>query len=162
MRRTLAMLLLPACAGLFLTGCGSDDKTATPAAPAAAATSDCTHHGKYPPSPSVDLLNGMLNKGLDPNVPAADKVDLMQGVAGDPDLFNRMIPALQNANFSVKINGVTDYCNGTANADATLTFYGQTNQSQVPIVAEDGKWKLDKTWGCGLASSLQQTSPICA
>ncbi|MGK8520161.1 hypothetical protein ACRS6B_00675 [Nocardia asteroides] len=86
----------------------------------------------------------------------------MQGGAGDPDFFNRMLVALNQANFSVTINNVTDYCDGTANADATLSFYGQPNDSQVPLIAEDGKWKLERVWSCGLAASLQQTSPICA
>jgi hypothetical protein len=162
MRRTITVLMVSACAGLLVSACGGDKNTAATSAPTPAASQDCTHNGKYPPSPTVDSLTGLLNKGLDPAVPAADKIDLLQGAAGDPGLFDRMLPALHQANFAVKITDVTDYCNGTANADATLNFYGQSNQSQVPIVAEDGKWKLDRVWACGLAASLQLTSPICS
>ncbi|MFB8005853.1 hypothetical protein [Nocardia sp. NPDC056000] len=159
MRPASTAFPLLACATVLLTGCGGQDKT--PAKATVTTAVDCTQHGKYPRSPTVDLLNGLLTKGLDPSVPTADKVDLIQGAAGDPGLFNRMLPALQQANFSVVIDNVTDYCNGTANADATLSFSGRTSPAQVPIVAEDGRWKLERTWACGLAASLQQTSPIC-
>ncbi|MFF2554561.1 hypothetical protein ACFVUS_26410 [Nocardia sp. NPDC058058] len=155
-----AIPLLACAAAVLLAGCENQDTA--PAKAAATTTADCTQHGKYPASPTVDLLNGLLTKGLDPNVPNTDKVDLIQGAVGDPGLFNRMLPALQQANFAVVIDNVTDYCNGTANADATLSFSGQTSPAQVPIVAEDGRWKLERTWACGLAASLQQTSPICA
>ncbi|MEV0293857.1 hypothetical protein [Nocardia sp. NPDC050710] len=72
---------------------------------------------KVSPSPTIDLLNGMLQEGLDPAVPAPDKVELLQGAAGDPELLNRMAVALQHA---------------------------------------------ERVWACGLAASLQQTSPICS
>ncbi|MEU7137879.1 hypothetical protein ABZ942_00365 [Nocardia sp. NPDC046473] len=162
MRRPITVFLFPALVAALLAGCSSQhDDHQSAAETTAAAPADCTQQGKYPPTPTVDLLNTLLQRGLDPNIPATDKFDLMQGAAGDPDLFNRMIPALNKANFAVAIKGVTDYCNGTANADATLNFYGQPNDSQVPLVAEDGKWKLERVWACGLAASLQQTSPIC-
>lgn len=162
MRRAATALPLLACASLLFTACASDEKAPTQAAATTTSTTDCTQGGKYPQSPTTESLTGLLSKGLDPAVPAADKVELLQGAAGDPELFNRMLPALNQANFSVTINGVTDYCNGSANADATLNFYGQPNESQVPLVAEDGRWKLERAWACGLAASLQQTSPICS
>lgn len=160
MRPVPATLIPLACAGLLLAGCGPDEKASAPPTQTVAA-GDCTQNGKYPQSPTIDLLTGLLRTGLDPAVPAADKIDLIQGGSGDPDLFNRMLPALQQANFSVTINDVADYCNGTANAEATLQFSGQTNQSQVPLVAENGRWKLERRWACALATNLQQTSPIC-
>ncbi|RDI68138.1 hypothetical protein [Nocardia pseudobrasiliensis] len=160
MRRTVTMLLFPVVAATVLTGCGGSKPSAAPES-STAAPADCTQGGKYPQSPTTELLQGLLRRGLDPTVAPADKVDLMQGGAGDPGFFDRMLTALNQANFAVTINGVTDYCNGTANADATLSFYGQPNNSQVPLIAEDGKWKLERVWACGLAASLQQTSPIC-
>jgi hypothetical protein len=152
---------------LLLAGCGSTHKADPSGSPtssstaAAAAAGACPANGQYPASPTVSLLQGMLRQGLDPNVPAADKVALVQGTEADPDLFNRMGAALRKADFASVIHDVADYCNGTANADATLTIYGQSTDSQVPLVAENGRWKLDKTWACGLAKSLQQTSPVC-
>ncbi|MFC9894523.1 hypothetical protein ACFVMC_12585 [Nocardia sp. NPDC127579] len=157
MRPLPAITAFLTCAAL-LSGCGTDRP---PSTTSTATSKDCSQNGKYPPSPTVDQLTGLLQRGLDPDVPAADKIDLLQGGAGDPELFNRMIPALQQADFGVTIDGVTDYCNGTANAAATLRFSGQTNESQVPLAAEDGRWKLDRLWTCALATNLQQTSPIC-
>lgn len=151
-----------------LISCSSDGSTATDfdalasgAVQSTIGSDDGCTETTYPPSPTVELLDGLLAKGLDPNVASADKVALVQGVSGDPDLFNRMGAALREAGFVSDIRSVTDYCNGTANADATLTIYGQAADSQVPLVAEEGVWKLDRNWACGLAASLQQTSPIC-
>lgn len=159
------------CAAMTLISCSSSEDSAAPdldalarnATPntARADAGNCADTGTYPTSPTVDLLNGLLQKGLDPNVPSADKVALVQGTAGDPDFLNRTGAALREAGFVSDIRSVTDYCNGTANADATLTIYGQESDSQVPLVAEEGIWKLDKNWACGLAASLQQSSPIC-
>jgi hypothetical protein len=161
MRRAVSTLALLACATLVLTACGDGEQTTGQAATTSASPADCTQGGKFPTSPTVESLTGLLKKGLDPAVASSDKIELLQGASGDPELFNRMLPALDQADFAVTINDVTDYCNGTANADATLNFYGQPNQSQVPLVAEEGRWKLERVWACGLAASLQQTSPIC-
>jgi len=157
-----------ACTATALISCSSDDSKsaelealAPAAAQATGGAGNCTTTGTYPPSPTVDLLNGLLAKGLDPNVASTDKVALVQGTAADPDFLDRVGTALREAGFTSDIRTVTDYCNGTANADATLTIYGQATDSQVPLVAEDGMWKLDKNWACGLAASLQQSSPIC-
>jgi len=162
-RINLGYSMVALAAVITMTGCAA--KTETPAASKSTSTADragqCPSSNQWPPSPTAEQLSALLKKGLDPNVPAADKVELVQGVAGDPDLFNRVGVALRANKFSAKINGVTDYCNGTANADATLTISGQTNDSQVPLVAESDIWKLDKDWACGLAKSLQQSSPIC-
>lgn len=162
MKRTPLALALLTGACVFASGCTGEAPAPSQAALPSPVAGDCTQGGKYPQSPTVDLLSGMLAKGLDPAVPSGEKIELLQGAAGDPELFDRMVPALQQANFAVTINDVTDYCNGTANADATLSFYDQPNQSQVPLVAEDGRWKLERVWACGLAASLQQTSPICS
>lgn len=148
---------------LTLAGCGDGGQpsAAEHGTTPAATVNGCPVSSGYPASPTKEQLDELLRRGLDPAVDAAQKVDLMQGAAADPDLFNRMGVALRQANFSVTINGVTDYCNGTANAEATLSFSGQTSNGQVPLVAEDGHWKLEKSWGCGLARNLAQSSPIC-
>ncbi|MFD8102187.1 hypothetical protein ACFV24_21845 [Nocardia fluminea] len=154
-----------AIAGTVLTsGCGtSADENTIAAGPSTTSASDeCAHDGSYPASPTVDLLRNLLDRGLDPAVPAAAKVELLQSGEGDPEFFGRMLGALNEAGFKADIESVTDYCNGTANADATLTFYNTPNASQVPLVADAGKWKLERVWACGLAASLQQTSPICS
>ncbi|MGV9680327.1 hypothetical protein ACWDSJ_34035 [Nocardia sp. NPDC003482] len=146
-------------------GCGSDDgKSATKATTttAVAAAGSCPAGTKYPPAPTIDQLNGLLRKGLDPKVPAADKVGLVQGSEADPALFDRMTAALTQADLSVQINDVTDHCDGTATADAVLVLNGQRNPGQVPLIADQGTWKLDKSWACGIVTTLGQNSVICS
>ncbi len=156
-----AILLTPAVAS-----CGSDTAETGNAVRSATAAAEGTpgncKPGKYPASPTTDQLSGLLQRGLDPNVPAQEKVQLVQGAEGDPGFLDRIGGALRDSTFSAQITGVTDYCNGNANADAVLTLSGQSTPSQVPLVADNGVWKLDKAWTCGLARLLQQDSPICA
>ncbi len=149
---------------IALTACSPQADTSDPLAGTQTprAQSECEPAAGQPPSPTVDLLKGLLDKGMDPAVPADSKVQLVQGTEADPGMFDRVGNALREAGFQSEIHSVTDYCNNTANADASITIYGETTESQVPLVAEDGVWKLDKGWACGLAKSLQQDSPICS
>jgi hypothetical protein len=162
-RLGFAAMILAGTAATLLA-CGSEETASGAAAQPEqhSRPGNCISGGAYPDSPTIDQLNLLLRKGLDPNVPSAEKIPLVQGLAGDPDLLTRAGSALQGAGFTSDIHDVTDYCNGTANADATLTISGQVTEAQVPLVAEEGVWKLDKNWACGLVASLQQTSPICA
>ncbi|MQY26400.1 hypothetical protein [Nocardia aurantia] len=150
----------------LLAGCSDSPEqttaTASSTAAAAAAPGTCPASAKYPATPTLDQLNALLRRGLDPNVPAAQKVELVQGTEADPDIFNRMTAALKQADLSVNINNVTDHCDGTATADAVLTLNGQPNPGQVPLVADQGTWKLDKTWACGIVTTLGQSSSICS
>ncbi|MFI7670169.1 hypothetical protein [Nocardia sp. NPDC049526] len=161
----MTLLASLAAVALTVTACGSDStensKKATSSSISAVTPGNCPATGKYPASPTVATLDELLRKGLDPNVPSAEKVDLVQGGREDPELFNRMQDTLRQMNFTARINKVTDYCDGTAIAEATLTFNGTPNDAQIPLVAEDGRWKLDQAWGCGMVASLGQTSPAC-
>lgn len=103
----------------------------------------------------------MMYRALDVNVPLADKVPYVQGAERDPELLNRLAKEAKDSNFTAKILDVSDNCNGTASASTLATFNEKTNAVQVPLVAEGGKWKLNKEWMCGLMNDYQLTSPIC-
>lgn len=74
---------------------------------------ECKSGGSWPKAPTVAELDHMMKKGLDSKVSAAEKVQLVQGISGDPDFFNRLMSTLQQSQFVYTINDVTNYCNGT-------------------------------------------------
>jgi hypothetical protein len=168
MKVSSGRVLLSLCvvsASFLVTACGSDtapNKSTQAEQPSTVGTpGNCQNTGIFPASPTVAQLDALLKKGLDPTVPATDKADLVQGISGDLQLFDRLGDSLREAKFSTTIKGVTDYCDGTANADAALTFGDQTTDAQVPLVADENVWKLELEWTCGLAKNLNQSSPLC-
>jgi hypothetical protein len=106
-------------------------------------------------------LNAALQKALDPSIPSSEKLDMVQGVQADPELPNRLAQAAAGANVQVAVTDVTSF-GDSVNAKANFTINGQTNVVDVPFVAEDGKWKVQKTWACTILSSLGQQSVACA
>lgn len=161
MPRMLAAAAIVA-AGLSLAGCGPDDppRPPGPSSGHSGPTSVTPEH--IPPLPSVGDLNAMLQKGLDPKVPASDKVDMIQGSEADPELINRVAEAAQQAGATVTVVNVTDLGSGSATADVNLTIKGQPGPAVVPLVAENGKWKLEKSWACDILTNMgQMQSPAC-
>ncbi|MFJ4657794.1 hypothetical protein ACIP5Y_41565 [Nocardia sp. NPDC088792] len=158
----IAVATLALVAALGLTACGSGDKgTTKPAATTSA--SAAAQNSNFPPAPTTADLNAELQKALDPNVPDDQKLDLMQGVSADPSLPSRLAAAFKQNNASITVNNVTDLGNGSATADATATINGGApNQMVVPLVVEDGKWKVQKEWICNSLQLANQTSPACS
>lgn len=161
----IAVATLALVATLGLTACGSGDKgTTKPAATtsAAAAATSAAQNSNFPPAPTAADLNAELQKALDPNVPDEQKLDLMQGVSADPSLPSRLAAAFKQNNAAITVNNVTDLGNGSATADATATINGGApSQMVVPLVVEDGKWKVQKEWICNSLQLANQTSPAC-
>ncbi|WP_458688963.1 hypothetical protein [Nocardia tengchongensis] len=157
----IAVAALAVVTVLGLSACGSGDKKETK--PTKATTSKVTGaQGNYPPAPSAADLNAELQKALDPNIPDAQKLDMMQGSAADPSLPGRLAEAYRQNNATITVTNVTDLGNGTITADAQFAVNGgQPQQAVVPFVAEDGKWKVQKDWVCNALSLANQTSPAC-
>ncbi|MFI1918809.1 hypothetical protein [Nocardia sp. NPDC020380] len=155
-------------AALGLTACGSGDKgdtkpAATTSAAAAATSASAAPSGNFPPVPTAADLNAELQKALDSNIPDDQKLDLMQGVSADPSLPSRLVAAFKQNNATITVNNVTDLGNGSATADASATINGGApNQMVVPLVVEDGKWKVQKEWICNMLQVANQTSPACS
>jgi hypothetical protein len=146
-----------AALGVAAAGCGAPQSNTNPTTDSGA----CKHSAQNPAPPTVDQLTNMLKITEDQSRPLSERVQYLQGGEGDPELPNRVAAALQNARYSAKIHSVTDSCNGTAYADVTATFNDQTNEVEIPIVAENGRWKLNKEWACGWLSNAEISSPIC-
>jgi hypothetical protein len=85
---------------------------------------------------------------------------MVQGAEADPELPNRLAEAYKQSGATIVVTGVDDL-GGALQANANFTLGGQTNPVTVPFVAEDGKWKIEKTWACTALMQLQIQSPAC-
>ena len=156
-------------AALSMTACSDDSNGGGGSSTTAAASQSGSEGGSatsakpsnVPPAPTADELNAMLQKGLDPAVPATEKTDMIQGSEADPELINRVATAVQQNNASVKVTEVQDAGDGTAIAKAEVTFNGQTNVNAVQLVFDNGKWKLDKGFACNIVQIAQLQSAAC-
>ncbi|MFE3317435.1 hypothetical protein [Nocardia sp. NPDC059195] len=162
-RRTgrVAIAGLAVVFALGLSAC-SDDKGDKPAAKTTtSAKAEASAAANLPAVPTVEQLNAQLTTALDPSVPNDQKLDFVQGGEADPELPNRLAQAASDANVVVQVTEVTSF-GDSVNAKANFTVNGQTNVVDVPFVAEDGKWKVQKSWACGMMTNLGQTSVACA
>ncbi|MFD4356556.1 hypothetical protein ACFWPX_28670 [Nocardia sp. NPDC058518] len=163
-RRTgrVAIAGLAVVAALGLSAC-SDDKGDKPAVKTTttSASAQGSAAANLPAVPTVEQLNTQLTTALDPSVPNDQKLDFVQGIEADPELPNRLAQAVQTNNVQVQVTEVTSF-GDSVNAKANFTVNGQTNVVDVPFVAEEGKWKVQKSWACGMLTNLGQTSVACA
>ncbi|MDF2894232.1 hypothetical protein ACNAWD_17230 [Rhodococcus erythropolis] len=153
-------------AALTMTACGSDDKTDSPTTTSKSATATTsTTDVAAPELPTSAELNGKVAQALDETVPAADKVNLVQGAEQDPELINQVAAAAKAAGAQVEIlDPVTDTGSETAAASLNIVVNGQPLQQglQASFVYEDGVWKLSKTTACQIVGVAGLTSPACA
>ncbi|WP_239476651.1 hypothetical protein [Nocardia arizonensis] len=147
-------------AALSLTACGSDDKAAD-AKPTRTTTSAKAAAANLPAVPTAAELNTQLQKALDPSVPNGEKLDMVQGAQADPELPGRLAEAYKQTNASVTVTEVTAF-GDTINAKAKVLLNGQENLADVPFVAENGKWKVQKAWACQMLTTLGQQSAACS
>ncbi|GAA1893168.1 MAG: hypothetical protein INR72_04365 [Williamsia herbipolensis] len=154
----------------FTAACSdSSDDGATADPAASSATSSAVDTGGTSvtdPSqpPSAATLNGLLEKALNPSIPASQKTDLVQGSSADPQLFDKLVKAKQD-NPTVTYRLVPPVI-ATGNGQATVKV--QVKLPNVPeqtvdaaIVYDQGKWKLAKTTVCPLLLANNVQSAMC-
>ncbi|GGK40191.1 hypothetical protein [Nocardia camponoti] len=158
----VAIAGLVVVAALGMSACSDDKGTTKPAAKATTSIKTTTSAAtNLPPVPTVADLSAQLTTALDPSVPNEEKLDFVQGGQADAGLPNRLAQAAKDANVLVEVTEVTSF-GDAVNAKANFTVNGQTNVVDVPFVAEDGKWKIQKAWACTMLTNFGQTSPACA
>lgn len=134
-----------------LAACGDDDPKPVPVAsnPTESSTaSDPTADPNVAPT-KLDL-QAMLDKALDPNIPAAEKTDLVQGAQNDAALFDTLVQLrAENPTIAWTISDViTLQGPGQAKADATITLDTTDTPVTVDFIFEDGKWKVSQSYAC--------------
>ena len=162
---------LAAAAFLSIAACGDDSGSDTPTPSTSAVTSSSatssTGGGVNDPSkpPTASTLNGLLEKALDPNVPAADKTDLVQGSEADPQLFDKLVKAkqdLQGVTYKL-VPPVIAEGSGKANVKVKVKLPNNPETTlDAAIVYDQGKWKLAKTTVCPILAGVNVTSAMCA
>ncbi|MGX1774584.1 hypothetical protein ACWIGW_20890 [Nocardia brasiliensis] len=157
----IAIAGLAVVAALGMTAC-SDDKDSKPAAKTStSAKASASASANLPPVPTPVELNAQLQRALDPSVPNSEKLDGVQGAEADPELPNRLAEAAKGANVNVEVTDVTAF-GDSVNAKAKVVLNGQENVVDVPFVAENGKWKIQKSWACAMLTNLGQQSVACS
>ncbi|WP_207841363.1 hypothetical protein [Williamsia soli] len=157
------------CAFLSIAACsddgGSDDPTTTTSTTAASETS--TGGGgltdaKKPPTAAA--LNQMLEKALDPNIPATEKTELVEGSEKDPALFDKLVAGREaNPDLTYEIVAPVRPA-GTNQAKANVKVQlpdAPQQQVEALIVFDNGTWKLSSTTVCLLLSGANVKSPMC-
>ncbi|GAB2631766.1 hypothetical protein ABI214_16200 [Prescottella soli] len=147
----LAVLALSACSD----GEGGDSPT-TP-------TVTATPSQPPIPPPTPTELNASLVRAFDENVPAAEKVTLVQGAEADPQLIDQVVAAAKANKVAAQVTDVTDLGDGMVAATAVMTLDGQPGPDTIiNFVAEDGVWKLSQDNACGFVGMAGLSSPACA
>ncbi|WP_328412194.1 hypothetical protein [Nocardia sp. NBC_00403] len=158
----IAFACLAIVTALSMTACGSDDKKSDANSTKATTSVKAPAADKLPPTPTAADLNTLLSHALDPNVPNTEKREMVQGAENDPDLPSRLAEAYTQTGAKVEVTEVAAPVGDTLNAKAKLTVNGQENIADVPFVAENGRWKVQKQWACQTLSLANIQSSACA
>ena len=158
----IAIAGLAAVAALTLSACGGDDSdSGSAAADTSAAATTTEAAADLPPVPNAADLNAQLQRALDPNVPNEEKLQMVQGAEADPELPAKLTQFYTDSGAMIEVTEVTDF-GDTLNAKANFTLGETQNVVDVPFIAEDGEWKVEKTWACNMLAQAQVQSPACA
>ncbi|MCM6773315.1 hypothetical protein NDR87_07510 [Nocardia sp. CDC159] len=162
----IAVATLAVVAALGMSACGSGDKKGDDKKPAATTSQTAAASPNTPPVPTAAELNQQLAQVLDPNVPDAQKVQYLedgeQALQKDPDMIKKLVTAYQQNNAKIEVIDVRQLLDQlTAQVNFSVNGAAPT-PADVPFVAQDGKWKLQKSWACAGLQNLGQTSPACS
>ncbi|QCQ91484.1 hypothetical protein E7742_09705 [Rhodococcus sp. SGAir0479] len=151
-------------AALTMSACSDDSnddggRTTVTQAPTTTAAEGA--NGTAPAPPTAADLNAALAKAFDDSVPLDQKVQLVQGAEADPELINQVTAAAKQNNATIEVQDVTPTGDDTVTAGVNLIINGQANPATVDFVAEDGVWKMSKTYACQLVQVAGLTSPAC-
>ncbi|MDF0532449.1 hypothetical protein P0W64_16890 [Tsukamurella sp. 8F] len=154
---------MAALAAVSLAGCSSGDDLKPPpplSATAAADQADSTSANK---APTAAQLEAMLNRAIDPDVPSKEKIDLVQGAtAADAPMFDELVKIRKdNPKFTWQLGTPKLATPGQATATVSAMVNGQNQSADVTFVFDDGKWKLQRTYACGMLQQLGRSTPSC-
>nr|WP_202422026.1 hypothetical protein [Gordonia sp. SID5947] len=153
-----------------VAACGSDDSdvpdvptvsSAASSADAGGSSDDVTDPNKRP---SVETLNAMLTKALDPNVPNSEKTELVEGSSADPTVFDKLVKAKQDnpdVTYEIFPPVIPDGPNkATVKVQVKLPDNPPT-KLDAGIVYTDGRWMLSSATVCPLITANNVTTPMC-
>jgi len=153
---------LAIASALTITACSDDSSDSTTTHASATSTSAA------PAAPAVtaDVINAELQKVLNPATPFAEKVTYLQGMDADPHLADELAKVYAQNSVNVTVLSVTPLGGNQAQATASMTVNGKpvdpSSTPVIPLVYENGKWKVAKDFTCGILTNLGKiSSPAC-
>jgi hypothetical protein len=164
-RMLTASMAIALSAGLSLTACSSDDDSDSSDSTATENAAENTEEVAFP---TAEELQGVLDRAVDPNIPAEEKADSVESGEEAVELFDVMTSSKEEsgATFDVVdpvLPGVTP-----TEAKATMNLVLPDNPDPIVIdgvqfVNEDGQWKLQRQWACTLVENVapDQVPPLC-
>ncbi len=158
LRRTIAAVSLSAFALGGLAACGDDDE-GRETAPAP------TTSQEQAAVPTAEELTDLLNRASDPAVPVEEKLDLVEGGAESPELFDQIAALKAEQGADVSITGVAEGdIPGTLIANAVIVQPGQEDINvQAQFIQQDGQWQLQQSFACALVTNAGlEAPPSCA
>lgn len=160
LRRTIAAVSLSAFALGGLAACGGDDNDGRETAPAPTTSSQ-----QAAAVPTAEELTVLLDQASDPNVPVEEKVNLVEGGAEAPEIFDQIAALKEQQGASVVITGVAEGdIPGTLIANAVINQPGQEPINvQAQFIKQGGNWMLQKSFACALITNAGLEPPAtCA
>lgn len=154
LRRTIAAVSLSAFALGGLAACGEDDTRPNTAPPA-------TTSQEQAPVPTAEELTQLLDRASDPAVPVPEKVDLVEGGAEAPELFDQIAALKAEQGADVSITGAAEGdIPGTLIANAVISQPGQEDINvQAQFIQQNGQWQLQKSFACALITNAGLEPP---
>lgn len=161
LRRTIAAVSLSAFALGGLAACGGDDDNGgRETAPAPTTTSQ-----QASAIPTAEDLTALLEQASDPAVPVEEKVNLVEGGAEAPEIFDQIAALKAEQGATVQITGVAKGdVPGTLIANAVINQPGQEPINvQAQFINQGGNWMLQKAFACALITNAGLEPPAtCA
>lgn len=168
-RKFLGATMIAAALMTTVAACGSDDSDAPPAptltSTTAAASGDGSEITDGSNPPSIAALNEMVDQAVDPDIPRAEKVELVEGSEKDPAIFDELVKArAENSNVDwVLVNPVISAGPNKARVKVRIETAGNPpTNAESTIVFDDGRWKLSNETVCNLLGLYQVESAMCA
>lgn len=159
LRRTIAAVSLSAFALGGLAACGGEDPIReTEPAPTTSAEQTST-------VPTAEELTGLLARASDPAVPVEEKVNLVEGGAEAPEIFDQIAALKAEQGADVTITGAAEGdIPGTLIANAVISQPGQEDINvQAQFINQGGQWQLQKAFACALITNAGLEPPAtCA
>ena len=160
LRRTIAAVSLSAFALGGLAACGGEDNNGRETAPA-----PTTSAQQAAAVPTAEELTVLLDRASDPMVPVEEKVDLVEGGAEAPEIFDQISALKAEQGAGIVITGVAEGdIPGTLIANAVITQPGQEDINvQAQFINQGGNWQLQKSFACALITNAGlEAPPTCA
>ena len=151
-----ALLLGATVTASLLSACGSDssDGDSPESSAGGQATSFAAAAPEVPATadPTPAALTALVETALDYDVRLADRVKLFQGVSeDDPALAQRFV----QEKLTVEFTTVTSTGDGEVSARGQVAVAGNPPGDVGPVtfVAEDGTWKIARSWACPITGA---------